>query len=73
MIAPPAGQPAASIEEVERVAAWLERPGVRIIDIDGDWAWPLHGTIGAADLPRHALAATESPAESDAPGATGLG
>ncbi|MBK8463420.1 MAG: DEDD exonuclease domain-containing protein [Nigerium sp.] len=59
VVAPPAGQPAASIDEVERVAAWLERPGVRIIDIDGDWAWPLHGTIGRADLPRHALAVAD--------------
>jgi DNA polymerase-3 subunit epsilon len=29
-------------EEIERVADWLEQPGVRLISIDGDWAWPLH-------------------------------
>ncbi|MDN5571361.1 MAG: DEDD exonuclease domain-containing protein [Propionibacteriaceae bacterium] len=55
-VAPPIpGLPAATIEEAERVAAWLERPGVRLIAIDGDWSWPLHGTISLDDLPRHAL------------------
>ena len=53
--APLPGLPAATIEEAERVAGWLERPGTRIIDIDGDWAWPLHGSIAISDLPLHAL------------------
>lgn len=48
---PVPGVPAATIEEAERIAAWLERPGVRLIDIDGEWAWPLHGSLAAADLP----------------------
>lgn len=40
-VAPPtAPQPAATIEETERIADWLERPGVRLIEIDGEWAWP---------------------------------
>ena len=39
---PPDPLPAAGIEETERIADWLEQPGVRIIDIVGDWAWPLH-------------------------------
>jgi DNA polymerase-3 subunit epsilon len=34
--------PAATIEEAERIADWLESDGVRIIEIDGDWSWPLH-------------------------------
>ena len=34
--------PAATIEESERIADWLESDGVRIIEIDGDWSWPLH-------------------------------
>lgn len=54
--APLPGQPAASVEEAERVAAWLESPGVRIMEVTGDWAWPLHGSISITDLPRHALA-----------------
>jgi DNA polymerase-3 subunit epsilon len=34
--------PAATVEEAERIADWLESDGVRIIEIDGDWSWPLH-------------------------------
>ncbi len=48
---PVPGLPATTIEEAERIAAWLERPGVRLLDIDGEWAWPLHGSLAAADLP----------------------
>lgn len=44
------GLPAALIEETERVAAWLERPGVRLIEVVGDWAWPLFGCSLDADL-----------------------
>jgi len=36
----PHGLPAGSIEEAERIADWLASPGVRLMDIDGDWAWP---------------------------------
>ncbi len=46
------GLPSASIEEAERIAAWLERPGVRLIDIDGEWSMPVHCAIDATDLPR---------------------
>ena len=38
---------AALVEETERVAAWLEQPGVRLIEIEGDWSWPVH--IGLAE------------------------
>ncbi|WP_460765398.1 DEDD exonuclease domain-containing protein [Mariniluteicoccus flavus] len=54
--APPAPLPAATIEEAERIAAWLERPGVRLMEIEGDWAWPLHAGLAEGDLARHALA-----------------
>jgi DNA polymerase-3 subunit epsilon len=43
---PPDPLPAAGIEETERIADWLEQPGVRLIDIVGDWAWPLHAVPG---------------------------
>ena len=33
--------PAAIVEETERVADWLERAGVRLIEIEGDWCWPV--------------------------------
>lgn len=45
---PPA--PAGTIEEAERIAAWLERPGVRLIEIEGDWCWPMHAGLAEGDL-----------------------
>ncbi|MGD8216005.1 DEDD exonuclease domain-containing protein [Aestuariimicrobium sp. Y1814] len=50
--AAPAGLPAASVEEAERIAAWLESDGVRIIEIDGDWAWPIRVGLPAIDIAR---------------------
>jgi len=48
-VLPPVGPlPAAGIEETERIAAWLEQPGSRLMELTGDWAWPLHATL---DLP----------------------
>ncbi len=47
--------PAAGIEETERIAAWLEQPGSRIMDITGDWMWPLHAVLDHDGLVRHAL------------------
>lgn len=38
-------QSAATVEESLRIAAWMEQPGVRLIEIDGDWAWPLYGVL----------------------------
>ncbi|MBO1032403.1 DEDD exonuclease domain-containing protein [Tessaracoccus sp. SD287] len=49
---PADGMPAASIEEAERIAAWLESDGVRLIEIDGDWAWPMRIGLPAADVAR---------------------
>ncbi len=42
VVAPIPPLPAATIEETERIADWLESDGVRIIEIDGEWSWPLH-------------------------------
>ncbi|WP_375423154.1 DEDD exonuclease domain-containing protein [uncultured Friedmanniella sp.] len=53
----PAPLPAASIEEAERICDWLEQPGVRLIEITGDWAWPLHAVIDHETLVTHALGA----------------
>lgn len=55
VLPPPGPLPAAGIEETERIADWLEQPGVRLIDIVGDWMWPLHGVLPLESLPRHAL------------------
>ena len=57
VIPDPSGLPPCSIEEAERVAAWLEQPGVRIIDIDGEWAWPLHVGLSAGQYAERALGA----------------
>lgn len=35
--------PAATAEESERILRWLERPGVRLVDIDGEWTCPVAG------------------------------
>lgn len=51
----PHGLPACSIEEAERIAAWLERPGVRLMAIEGDWSMPLHIGVNDDDLPRFTL------------------
>ncbi|SDB80131.1 DNA polymerase III, epsilon subunit [Raineyella antarctica] len=50
-VPPPRSGAAAFPEEVEQVAGWLEQPGVRLIEIQGDWVWPLHTTVAAEDLP----------------------
>jgi DNA polymerase III subunit epsilon len=63
---PPDPLPAAGIEETERIADWLERPGVRIIDIMGDWAWPLYGVLDQQNLIRYALGSA-LPAKIQAP------
>ncbi|AQP47463.1 endonuclease [Tessaracoccus aquimaris] len=49
------GMPAASIEETERIAAWLELPGVRFIETDGDWAWPINVGLPDGALPAEVL------------------
>lgn len=48
---PTPASPAASTEEVERVASWMEQPGVRLIEMDGEWSWPLHAVAPADRLP----------------------
>jgi DNA polymerase-3 subunit epsilon len=55
----PGPLPAAGIEETERIADWLEQPGVRLMHIEGDWAWPLHAVLDHDSLVEHALGAGE--------------
>ncbi|HMR48508.1 MAG TPA: DEDD exonuclease domain-containing protein [Arachnia sp.] len=52
---PPAGLPAGSVEECERVAAWLERPGVRLLETDGEWSWPVGAGLTPENLAREVL------------------
>ncbi|GAB3858641.1 DEDD exonuclease domain-containing protein [Nocardioides maradonensis] len=43
-VLPAAGPiPAASAEESERILRWLEMPGVRLVEVDGEWTCPLAG------------------------------
>ena len=35
--------PAATAEETEKVLRWLESPGVRLVDVEGEWACPVRG------------------------------
>lgn len=51
----PAPQPAALIEETERIASWLERPGVRLIEIEGEWAWSIFAGVDDASVAEHLL------------------
>ena len=39
----PGPVPAATAEETERILRWLESPGVRLVDVDGEWVCPLAG------------------------------
>ncbi|MGO1383801.1 MAG: DEDD exonuclease domain-containing protein [Arachnia sp.] len=55
VLAPPEGMPAGTWEEAERVAAWLELPGVRLLDTDGEWAWPLNAGLPPDGLAKELL------------------
>jgi DNA polymerase-3 subunit epsilon len=55
VLPPPPPLPAASIEETERIADWLEQPGARIIEIVGDWLWPLHAVLDHDALIRQVI------------------
>jgi DNA polymerase-3 subunit epsilon len=39
--------PAALPEETEKILRWLESPGVRIVDLEGEWTCPVGGAGGA--------------------------
>jgi DNA polymerase-3 subunit epsilon len=39
----PGPVPSATAEESERILRWLESPGVRLVDVDGEWTCPVGG------------------------------
>ena len=39
--------PAAIPEETEKILRWLEQPGVRVVDLEGEWTCPVGGAAGA--------------------------
>ncbi|GAA1376619.1 DEDD exonuclease domain-containing protein [Luteococcus sanguinis] len=59
VLAPVGGWPAGSVEECERIAAWLETPGVRLMEVDGEWSWPIHVGLGQGDLARLTVGAAQ--------------
>ncbi|TIC88693.1 DEDD exonuclease domain-containing protein [Nocardioides sp. GY 10113] len=40
---PSGTKPPATAEESERILAWLERPGVRLVEVEGAWTCPVTG------------------------------
>jgi DNA polymerase-3 subunit epsilon len=48
VLARPAPMPAAHPEETEIVLSWLERPGTRLVELEGTWAMPAAGAAGAS-------------------------
>ena len=45
--APNPPEPAATVSETEQILGWLEQPGVRLVEIEGEWSCP---TVGAGSL-----------------------
>ena len=43
MAAAPGPVPAATAEETEQILRWLESPGIRLVDVDGEWTCPIAG------------------------------
>ncbi len=41
--AAPGPVPAATAEETEKVLRWLESPGIRLVEVDGEWTCPVAG------------------------------
>ncbi|GAB2879794.1 DEDD exonuclease domain-containing protein [Myroides odoratimimus subsp. xuanwuensis] len=39
----PGPVPAATAEESEKILRWLESPGIRLVDVDGEWSCPVEG------------------------------
>ena len=59
--------PAASVEEAERVIAFLSSEGVRLLDVQGEWSMPLWSSVPVADLARWTLGAAAGASSAAAP------
>ncbi|WP_084956924.1 DEDD exonuclease domain-containing protein [Thermoactinospora rubra] len=51
---------AASAEETECILRWLESPGVRLVEVEGDWALPVHGAARLRERIEQAYRGLES-------------
>lgn len=47
--APPAPAPAAHPEETDLLLAWLEKPGVRLVEVAGGWSMPARSAVAVVD------------------------
>lgn len=47
--APPAPAPAAHPEETDLLLAWLEKPGVRLVEVAGGWSMPARSAAAVVD------------------------
>ncbi|NEE01792.1 DEDD exonuclease domain-containing protein [Phytoactinopolyspora halotolerans] len=48
--APPPPRAGGTAEEAECVLRWLETPGVRLVEVDGDWSFPVPSAAAYADI-----------------------
>jgi len=55
VLSAPGPVPAATAEETEKILRWLEAPGVRLVDVQGEWTCPVAGA--SRHLALHDLAA----------------
>jgi DNA polymerase-3 subunit epsilon len=55
--------PCATAEETETILRWLEQPGTRLVELDGDWACPAYGAGGLGELLDYRDAAADPTAD----------
>lgn len=55
------GLPSCTVEEAERVAAWLELPGIRLIEVDGEWSLPKGAGLTPSQLAMQLLGPAQLP------------
>jgi DNA polymerase-3 subunit epsilon len=48
--AAPGPTPAATAEETEKILRWLESPGTRLVDVEGEWTCPVAGASRHLEL-----------------------
>ncbi|MBM7788712.1 DEDD exonuclease domain-containing protein [Tenggerimyces flavus] len=62
---PPPPTPAATAEETERILAWLEQPGIRLVEVEGEWTCPTSGAQGQSSWLDSTLKAQEGAVSSE--------